>query len=156
MTIGELAAAVGVPTSTVRYWERQGLCEPTRWHAGQRRYEEAVVARLRLLRLCQEVGFSIAEIRTLGEQRHVDPGTWRRLVHGKVRELQRRQARTDHARALLEHALTCDSEYIVDCPSFQDWFGRWRPADTPTDRTRRGGVPPEDGSEWAATAPAPG
>lgn len=138
MTIGELADAVGVPTSTVRYWERQGLSSPTKWESGQRRYDRAALPELRLLRLCQEVGFSIAEICALRERRHVDPVGWRRLLRDKVVDLQRQQSQLEHARSLLEHALTCDSEYIVDCPSFQDWFSRWEPQ-----TTRRRSEPPE-------------
>ena len=131
MSIGELAEAVGVPDSTIRYWERQGLTVPTTWASGQRRYDQAAVDQLRLLRLQQEVGFSIAEMRRLREWRHVDPAAWRNLVHNKISHLQRQQGQIEYARTLLEHALTCDAEFIVDCPGFQAWFDQWQPHTNP-------------------------
>lgn len=44
--IGEAAARVGVSTSALRLWERQGLVRPRRSRAGYRLYSEADLARL--------------------------------------------------------------------------------------------------------------
>ena len=55
-TIGQLAQAAGVPTTTVRYYERIGLLEPE---------GDASLQRLRFIRAAQAVGFTLDDIRTL-------------------------------------------------------------------------------------------
>jgi DNA-binding transcriptional MerR regulator len=73
-TVGELAAAVGVPPDTVRYHERSGLLEPPRrTAAGYRSYDDGAVDRLRFIRGAQRLGLRLADIGTLLEIR--DTGT---------------------------------------------------------------------------------
>jgi Hg(II)-responsive transcriptional regulator len=75
MTIGELAARLGVNVQTVRYYERRGLLVPAERRAsGYRAYTEDAVDRLRFIRRAQELGFTLAEIGELLELR-LDPGT---------------------------------------------------------------------------------
>ena len=64
--IGELARRAGVPVSTVRYYERNGLLEePERRDSGYRAYSLSAVERLRFIRQAQEVGFTLKQIRLL-------------------------------------------------------------------------------------------
>ena len=50
-TIGRLAAAAGVPASTVRYYEREGILTPDERTAGNyRQYGERALERLRFSR----------------------------------------------------------------------------------------------------------
>lgn len=66
LTIGELARQVGLRTSALRYYEAEGLLEPSgRTEAGYRLYDPAGVDTVRLIRRAQRLGFSLAEIRTL-------------------------------------------------------------------------------------------
>lgn len=66
LTIGELARQIGLRTSTLRYYEKEGLLEPSgRTEAGYRLYEPVAVDTVRLIRRAQRLGFSLAEIRTL-------------------------------------------------------------------------------------------
>ena len=66
MTIGQVARAVGVPSSTLRYYERQGLLEPTgRSRAGYRFYDERALERLQFIRGAQAMGFTLDNVRTL-------------------------------------------------------------------------------------------
>ncbi len=65
-TIGEIANAVGVATSTLRYYEREGLLKPAqRSPAGYRLYDPQAVERLRFIRAAQSVGFSLEDIKAL-------------------------------------------------------------------------------------------
>ena len=65
-TIGRLAEAAGVPTSTVRYYERRGLMQPeSRSPHNYRRYGKAAVARLRFIRAAQASGFALEDIARL-------------------------------------------------------------------------------------------
>lgn len=66
LTIGELARQVGVRPSALRYYEAEGLLEPSgRTEAGYRLYNPATADTLRLIQRARRLGFSLAEIRGL-------------------------------------------------------------------------------------------
>jgi len=66
MTIGELAKAAAVRISTLRFYERRGLLQPTaRSAAGYRQFSTDDVARVRFLRRAQQLGFGLAELATM-------------------------------------------------------------------------------------------
>jgi MerR family mercuric resistance operon transcriptional regulator len=66
MTIGTLAAAVGVNVETVRYYQRRGLvAQPVRPRGGVRRYSQADAERLRFIKRAQAMGFTLVEINSL-------------------------------------------------------------------------------------------
>ncbi|MCP5099516.1 MAG: MerR family transcriptional regulator [Chloroflexi bacterium] len=66
LTIGQLAKKIGVRTSTLRYYEAEGLIMPDgRSDSGYRLYAETAVQRLHLIQRAQRLGFSLAEIRAL-------------------------------------------------------------------------------------------
>jgi DNA-binding transcriptional MerR regulator len=122
MTIGQLSAETGVPTSTIRFWERQGLLAPDRRQSGQRRYTPDAVRGVAMLRLLQEVGLTLAEIRRFREERAATPRSWHDLVEEKLTDVERQIAALEHARDLLSHASTCHHDDLLTCPGFQDWF----------------------------------
>lgn len=63
MRIGELADAAGLPTRTIRFYERRGLLpQPDRAPNGYRRYDEPTLSRLRFIRTAQAAGLTLAEI----------------------------------------------------------------------------------------------
>jgi DNA-binding transcriptional MerR regulator len=66
MRIGELAAVAGVPTKTIRYYEKIGvLAPPSRTASGYRAYDHTVVDRLQFIRAAQAVGLTLGEIRSI-------------------------------------------------------------------------------------------
>lgn len=66
MTIGRAADSLGLPISTLRYYEREGLFPPTdRSRSGYRLYDEAAIERLAFIRSAQAVGFTLEDIREL-------------------------------------------------------------------------------------------
>jgi MerR family mercuric resistance operon transcriptional regulator len=71
MTIGRLAKAVGVNVETIRYYQRRGLIdEPTKPLGGHRRYPASVEGRIGFIRRAQQLGFTLAEVKTLLELSH--------------------------------------------------------------------------------------
>ncbi len=65
-TIGELAQAAEVPTSTLRYYERIGLVQPAGRSAGNYRYyNEDALEQLRFIRSAQAIGFRLGDVQTL-------------------------------------------------------------------------------------------
>jgi DNA-binding transcriptional MerR regulator len=63
MKIGSVAEQAGVSVDTVRFYERRGvLPEPERLASGYRIYTPATVARIRLARRLQRLGFTLDEV----------------------------------------------------------------------------------------------
>jgi DNA-binding transcriptional MerR regulator len=119
LTIGQLSEATGVPSSTIRFWERKGLLPTAERRGGQRRYTDTAVTQVATLLLCQEAGFTLAEVREIEDELATRTDTWRDFIRAKVADIERDQARLAHAKTLLEHALECRHEVLGECPDFQ-------------------------------------
>lgn len=65
MRIGAVAEVLGMPSSTIRYYEREGLIEPIGRVSGRREFDEQSILTLRFLKLAQSAGFALGEIRQL-------------------------------------------------------------------------------------------
>ena len=67
-TIGQLAKAAGVPTSTLRYYERSGLLKPDfRTGSNYRGYSPEALERLRFIKAAQATGFSLQDVEQMLE-----------------------------------------------------------------------------------------
>lgn len=100
LTIGQLAAAAGVPTSTVRFYERRGLLRPdARSAANYRGYTPLALERLRFIRSAQASGFALKDVEEMLALTRADGSPCddvaalieRRLadIRSRVRELKR-------------------------------------------------------------------
>jgi DNA-binding transcriptional MerR regulator len=65
MRIGELSLLTGVSVRSLRYYEEQGLLQPTRRPSGYREYEKDHVDTVRGIRLLLAAGLSTATIREM-------------------------------------------------------------------------------------------
>lgn len=98
-TIGEVAEKLGIPASTLRYYEQEGLLpEVTRTEGGLRRYTQAALEKLRLIECLKTSGLSIKEIvnyfhlaqdgdSTLGQRRDIFLSR-RSILKEQIRRLQ--------------------------------------------------------------------
>jgi len=112
MTIGELAAAVGVGIDTVRYYERRGLLpEPPRGDGGYRQYAEADVARLQHVLRAKALGFTLAEIRELAG----DAGGILAAAKAKLTAVEARQAELTIVAARLDRLVGACEDGTEDC-----------------------------------------
>ncbi|MBQ1048532.1 redox-sensitive transcriptional activator SoxR [Micromonospora sp. C51] len=64
LTIGQLSARSGVAQSALRYYERLGLIRAERTSGNQRRYHRTELRRVAFIRIAQQVGISLEEIRS--------------------------------------------------------------------------------------------
>lgn len=116
LPIGEVADAVGVAVSTVRYYDRIGLVPATTRRSGQRRYDQSAIARLEVVRRARLVGFGLDEIAALLAD---DDQQWIAVVEAKLDQLITRR---DHLDALI-HTLTelrrCTCRSLLACPRVQ-------------------------------------
>ena len=94
LAVGQVAERSGVAPSALRFYERQGLITSDRTTGNQRRYHGDVLCRVAMIRACQRVGLSIAEIRTalaeLPEGQVPGPEDWNRLSQRLQTELRER------------------------------------------------------------------
>lgn len=66
LTIGELAKETGTKVVTVRYYEQAGLLPvPPRTAANYRAYGPDHLRRLRFIRRCRDLGFTLDQVRDL-------------------------------------------------------------------------------------------
>lgn len=117
--IGELARRTGTATSALRYYERIGLLSPAERVGQRRHYPPSSAERVALIRLCQDAGFTLAEIGQLlaaWSRGHRDLG---RLGERKIAELDARIADAQRAKKLVTHALECPHRDLLACPNFR-------------------------------------
>lgn len=83
ISIGVLAARTGLSVSAIRYYEGEGLVSPERNAGGQRRFMRADIRRISFVKIAQQFGFSIAEIRqelqVLPNARAPNKADWARI-----------------------------------------------------------------------------
>jgi MerR family redox-sensitive transcriptional activator SoxR len=63
LSIGRLSERTGVAVSALRYYEKEGLLRADRTDGGQRIYPREVIRRVSFVRIAQQVGLSLDEIR---------------------------------------------------------------------------------------------
>src|SRR4051812_19898843 len=66
LTIGDLAKTTDTKVVTIRYYEQTGLLPaPSRTSGNYRSYEPEHLDRLRFIRRCRELGFTLEQVREL-------------------------------------------------------------------------------------------
>ena len=109
LTIGQLAKAVGVPTSTIRFYERTGLFKPdARTDGNYRQYSQKALERLRFIRSAQATGFSLVDIRELLSLTHSDDPPCEEvltLTRKRLADVRQRVKELRHVERVLAKAL---------------------------------------------------
>jgi MerR family mercuric resistance operon transcriptional regulator len=108
-TIGQLARAAGVPTSTVRYYERSRLLHPDgRTDGNYRVYGPTALERLSFIRAAQAIGLTLEDIATLLDFRDGRTAPCRKvqaLIEERLSEMKRRLEQLRHVEAVLRSSL---------------------------------------------------
>ena len=106
-TIGELAKAAGVPTSTIRYYERKRLLRPSaRSAANYRLYSQEDLERLRFIRAAQATGFTLEDVTKL--LRPAPCGKVQKLIEERLEHVTKRMKELRHVQRVLRASLeTC-------------------------------------------------
>jgi MerR family transcriptional regulator, redox-sensitive transcriptional activator SoxR len=118
LTIGEVARRVGVPASTLRYWESVGLLTTPQRVGGKRRYGPKALKQISLIVLSKRAGFTLAETRIVLSglsDRTPPPDIWRQLAKLKLPEINQKLAEARAMKGILEEGLRCDCLTLDDC-----------------------------------------
>ena len=118
MKIGDVAQRLGIPSSTIRYYEKKGLISPPERVSGKREFNSSTLLRLRFIQLCQAAGFTIGEILSLVEDYKSDPsknGLWQPAVDNKRTEIQSKINELNRVDAVLDELVKCRCSSIEQC-----------------------------------------
>jgi MerR family redox-sensitive transcriptional activator SoxR len=122
LTIGELADRSGVPTSTLRYYDRLGLIPAERSGGNQRRYPRSALRRVAFVRVAQRVGVTLDEIaaalQTLPDDRTPTKADWARLSRAWHAQLDERIDMLMRLRDRLSGCIGCGCLSMRSCTLF--------------------------------------
>jgi MerR family mercuric resistance operon transcriptional regulator len=113
-TIGQLASAAGIPTSTVRHYERRGILRPvSRTAHNYRKYDDRSLSRLQFIRAAQDTGFSLDDIESLLALRDGDAeacGDVRQIISDRLTAIREQIDQLQQIESVLSRAMTrCES-----------------------------------------------
>lgn len=135
LSIGAVAERAGVTTSSLRYYEREGLITAERASGGQRRFQREVLRRIAFIRSAQNVGLSLDEIRTalgsLPEGRNPTKADWARLARQWGPRIDAEIANLTRLRNQLADCIGCGCLSLKSCALYN-----------PADRANRFGSGP--------------
>jgi MerR family mercuric resistance operon transcriptional regulator len=107
--ISQLARAAGVPTTTVRYYERVGLVKPEDRSAGNYRlYSEESLRKLKFIRAAQGIGFTLEDVKTLltlPDSSVAACDTVQTIIEERLAELDQRLKDLRYVQRVLKQAL---------------------------------------------------
>ena len=120
LTISQLAERAGIPTTTIRYYERIGLVEPEDRSAGNYRlYSRASLDKLKFIKAAQAIGFTLDDTRALLADESGSPpkcGDVQGLIEDRLADVEERLTDLRHVRKVLKSALSqCQQQKKTDC-----------------------------------------
>lgn len=118
MKIAEVSKRVGLPASTIRYYEKIGLVEPQRRESGRRVFDGKALFTLEFVRLAQTTGFTIEETKSLLAAYGDDSsaaGAWKEMAASKRREIRAKTAELLRMDGILTEMLSCSCVSLTEC-----------------------------------------
>ncbi len=118
MKIGDVSAQLGIPASTIRYYERVGLIEEQQRVAGRRAFNDKALFMLQFVQLAQAAGFSIAEIKSLLDNHENDPGPrglWKGFAETKQNSIRQQIKTLEQMDRILTRLIKCECETLEEC-----------------------------------------
>ena len=119
ISIGELAKRTGLAITAIRFYEEEKLVSPTRNAGGQRRFKHSDIRRLSFVKISQNLGFSLTEIRKvlaeLPNERTPTKRDWEKLSKHFVREIDQRIEGLMMLREKLTGCIGCGCLSLSNC-----------------------------------------
>ena len=119
-TISQLAKAVGVPVTTIRYYERIGLVQPEgRSDGNYRLYGERSLEKLKFIKSAQSMGFTLENVKVLlAEKNGKKPacGDVKELITERLDDVEKQLEDLKRVQIALKAALKkCCKQNEADC-----------------------------------------
>lgn len=113
MKISEAARKVDVDAHVLRHWHEMRVVVPERTNAGHRDYSKDDIRRLRVVKACQNVGMSLAEIQLI---LHRDEAGRTEVIERRLRWIRAQRDQLTTAERFLEHVVDCTHDVLTRCP----------------------------------------
>jgi MerR family redox-sensitive transcriptional activator SoxR len=118
-SVGQVAERSGVAVSALHFYEKTGLIRSHRTAGNQRRYTGDVLRRVAIIKIAQEIGISLAEVRealeSLPEGRTPTRRDWSLLSKGWREKLNHRIRQLEALRDGLDDCIGCGCLSIDKC-----------------------------------------
>lgn len=119
LPIGKLAERTGLSITAIRFYEAEGLVSAQRNAGGQRRFLRSDIRRLSFVKICQGLGFPLAEIRQalseLPDGRTPTKRDWEKLSRGFIKEIDARIETLSQLRETLTGCIGCGCLSLAKC-----------------------------------------
>jgi MerR family transcriptional regulator, redox-sensitive transcriptional activator SoxR len=119
LSIGTLSERTGVAPSALRFYEAEGLIHSARTSGGQRRYTRDTLRRVSFIRVAQQVGLRLDEIRealaSLPDRRTPTEKDWHQLSTSWRPRLDDQIAMLERLRDRLDGCIGCGCLSLRTC-----------------------------------------
>ncbi|MCB1342994.1 MAG: helix-turn-helix domain-containing protein [Pseudooceanicola sp.] len=118
LDIGQVAAASGVPPSTLRYYDEIGLVTSIGRKGLRRQYGPDALLQLTLVSLGKTAGFSLEQIAGMFGKNGT-ANLPRELLHERADALDRQVRGLTALRDMVRHVADCPAPSHLECPRFR-------------------------------------
>lgn len=120
LSIGDLASRSGVSVAALRFYEEKQLIWSTRTSGNQRRYPRAMLRRIAIIKIAQQVGISLQQVHeafaALPEQKTAAKPDWRRMSQRWQQQLDQQIIHLLQLRQQLDQCIGCGCLSLQQCP----------------------------------------
>ncbi len=128
LTIGKLAKQASVNVETIRFYERRGLLKQPRKTGAFRQYPESDIQRIRFIKRCQELGFTLKEAKELLNIRIKSQARCSDVLSKTSQKMQEVEAKIKDLKRIkksLKSIASCcveESVLLSDCPILDNFL----------------------------------
>ncbi|OTG81000.1 helix-turn-helix domain-containing protein [Acinetobacter sp. ANC 4648] len=117
LSIAELVKRTGIPSSTIRYYEHEGLIRSIGRKGLQRIFHIQVVDQLLLIGLGKQAGFTLKQLHKMlqNKSQPID----KNKLEQRASEIDAQIQQLDALRQSLRHVAQCQYENPLECSQFQ-------------------------------------
>lgn len=119
LSIGAVSERTGMTRSALRFYENEGLIHAERTAGGQRRYARATLRRVSFIRVAQQLGLRLDEIRdalaSLPDNRTPTEKDWERLSRAWRPRIDAQIAMLERLRDRLDKCIGCGCLSLKHC-----------------------------------------
>lgn len=122
LSIGDLAQRSGVSVATLRFYEDKELIWSSRTEGNQRRYQRAMLRRVAIIKVAQQVGMSLVEVKqafsVLPKHQVATKADWQQMSKQWQQDLETRIVQLLQLRNQLDWCIGCGCLSQQDCPLY--------------------------------------
>lgn len=120
LSIGELAKRSAVSVSAIRFYEAKDMIWSVRTEGNQRRYQRAMLRRIAIIKVAQQVGISLQQIKQaleiLPKNRIASSADWQKMSAQWQSDLDRQITVLLRLRQQLDKCIGCGCLSLQQCP----------------------------------------